>query len=99
MLLRGRDFMAKQQIPIELVLGDATRLPFMSETYDVVLNYGALNGYTDSKAALDEAARVTKKRRTWFFSWMNSCTNQPLWLRRFISSEYYQVIMSFITPG
>lgn len=61
MLLRGQDFMAKQQIPIELVLGDATRLPFMSETYDVVLNYGALNGYTDSKAALDEAARVTKR--------------------------------------
>ena len=26
----------------------------------MVLNYGALNGYTDSKAALDEAARVTK---------------------------------------
>lgn len=60
MLLQGLSFMTKKEIPIELVLGDATRLPFMSETFDVVLNYGALNGYTDSKAALDEMGRVAK---------------------------------------
>lgn len=60
MLFQGLEFMTKKQVPIELVLGDATRLPFMAETFDVVLNYGALNGYTDSKAALDEMARVAK---------------------------------------
>jgi SAM-dependent methyltransferase len=61
MLLQGLDFMTRKQVPIDLVLGDATRLPFASETFDVVLNYGALNGYTDSKRALEEMARVAKR--------------------------------------
>ena len=60
MLLQGLEFMTEKQVPMDLVLGDATRLPFASETFDVVLNYGALNGYTDSKRALEEMARVTK---------------------------------------
>ena len=61
MLLQGLDFMTQKQVPIDLVLGDATTLPFASETFDVVLNYGALNGYTDSKRALEEMARVAKQ--------------------------------------
>ena len=60
MLLQGLQFMAAKQIPIDLVLGSATQLPFASDKFDVVLNYGALNGYTDSKRALEEMARVTK---------------------------------------
>jgi ubiquinone/menaquinone biosynthesis C-methylase UbiE len=60
MLLQGLDFMNQQGIPMDLVLGDAMRLPFAAETFDVVLNYGALNGYTDSGKALAEMARVTK---------------------------------------
>ena len=60
MLLQGFDFMTQKQIPMDFVLGDATRLPFVAETFDVVLNYGALNGYTDSKTALAEMARVAK---------------------------------------
>jgi ubiquinone/menaquinone biosynthesis C-methylase UbiE len=60
MLLQGLDFMTQKQVPLDLVLGDATRLPFAPETFDVVLNYGALNGYTNPKAALDEMARVTR---------------------------------------
>ena len=61
MLLQGLEFMTEKQVPMDFVLGDATRLPFAAETFDVVLNYGALNGYTDSKRALEETARVTKK--------------------------------------
>jgi SAM-dependent methyltransferase len=61
MLFRGLDFMTEKQVPMDFVLGDATRLPFTSETFDVVLNYGALNAYTDPKRALDEMARVTKR--------------------------------------
>jgi len=61
MLLQGLDFMTEKQVPLDLVLGDAMRLPFASETFDVVLNYGALNGYTDSKHALEEMARVAKR--------------------------------------
>lgn len=60
MLLQGLDFMTRQRVTMDFVLGDATELPFQPETYDIVLNYGALNGYTDSKRALEEMARVTK---------------------------------------
>lgn len=61
MLLQGQKLMAERQVPIELVMGDATRLPFENETFDIVLNYGALNGFTDPKLALEEMARVTRK--------------------------------------
>lgn len=60
MLLRGLELMTERQVPMDFVLGDAARLPFASETFDVALNYGALNGYTDSGRALAEMARVTK---------------------------------------
>jgi ubiquinone/menaquinone biosynthesis C-methylase UbiE len=60
MLLRGLEFMTRQQVPMDFALGDAARLPFASESFDVVLNYGALNGYSDSRRALEEMARVTK---------------------------------------
>jgi len=61
MLLQGLDFMSRAQVPMDFVLGDAARLPFTAESFDIVLNYGALNGYTDAGAALSEMARVTKK--------------------------------------
>lgn len=61
MLLQGLDFMAKQNVPMDFALGDAVHLPFQSETFDVVLNYGALNAYTDPRQALSEMARVAKK--------------------------------------
>jgi len=60
MLFRGVEFMTRQKVPMDFVLGDAARLPFTDAAFDVVLNYGALNGYTDSKQALAEMARVTK---------------------------------------
>jgi ubiquinone/menaquinone biosynthesis C-methylase UbiE len=52
--------MKERQIPMEFVLGDAARLPFDSASFDVVLNYGALNGYTNPQRALEEMARVSK---------------------------------------
>ena len=61
MLLQGQKFMIEKQVPIDFVLADATRLPFPVETFDVVLNYGAINGFTNAKLALEEMARVTKK--------------------------------------
>lgn len=60
MLSQGQELMARRNIPINLVLGDAAHLPFQDETFDVTLNYGALNGYANPKKALDEMARVTK---------------------------------------
>ena len=60
MLLSGLDFMTRKQVPIDFVFGDAARLPLESEMFDVVLNYGALNGYTNPQQALEEMARVAK---------------------------------------
>jgi hypothetical protein len=61
MLLQGQELMVKRQVPMDFVLGDATRLPLQSECFDIVLNYGALNGFDNPKLALEEMARVTKK--------------------------------------
>ena len=60
MLLQGRRLMAKRGIPVDFVLADAADLPFCSETFDVVLNYGAINGMTDIGLALAEMSRVTR---------------------------------------
>jgi ubiquinone/menaquinone biosynthesis C-methylase UbiE len=60
MLLQGQALMAARNIPVNFVLGDAARLPFRDDTFDVALNYGALNGYADPKQALEEMARVTR---------------------------------------
>jgi SAM-dependent methyltransferase len=61
MLAQCQDFMMNNKIPIDLVVGDATNLPFRDGFFDVVMNYGAINGYTDIKKALQEMKRVTKK--------------------------------------
>ena len=61
MLVQGQKLMAERQVPIDLVLGDSMHLPLQSERFDIVLNYGALNGFTNPKLALEEMARVTKK--------------------------------------
>jgi len=60
MLLQGRALMAERKVPMDFVLGDAMQLPFCDASFDAVLNYGALNGYSDAKQALAEMARVTK---------------------------------------
>jgi SAM-dependent methyltransferase len=61
MMLQGQKFMSDRQIPMEFVLADAARPPFQSDTFDLVLNYGAVNGFTDPRRALEEMARVTRK--------------------------------------
>ena len=60
MLLQGQALMARRNVPMNFVLADAARLPFRDETFDVALNYGALNGYADPKVALAEMTRITK---------------------------------------
>lgn len=60
MLARGMRAMAKRNLPIDFVLAAAQRLPFESESFDVVTCYGAVNAFTDVAGALEEMARVTK---------------------------------------
>lgn len=60
MLKQGGDMMSAAGVPVDLVLGDAMELPFQSDTFDVVLSYGAVNGLTDPAKAIAEMARVAK---------------------------------------
>ena len=60
MLIQGQKLMAERQISVDLVLGDAMDLPFMDNTFDIVLNYGAINGMANPGMAILEMARVLK---------------------------------------
>ncbi len=61
MLLQGLKFMSNERVAMDFVLGDATKLPFQDGMFDIVLNYGAINGFTNPRVALEEMARVCKK--------------------------------------
>jgi ubiquinone/menaquinone biosynthesis C-methylase UbiE len=91
MLFRGLDFMTQKQVPMDFVLGDAAQLPFAPETFDVVLNYGALNGYTDPKRALEEMARVTKPQGLVLFLdeqlWGSASLVEKIYFNRVLSSH------------
>ncbi|HKU74698.1 MAG TPA: methyltransferase domain-containing protein [Pyrinomonadaceae bacterium] len=91
MLLQGQKLMAERQIPVELVLGDATRLPFANDTFDIVLNYGALNGFTNPKLALEEMARVARPRALVLFLdeqlYERASSVERLYFRKVLSSH------------
>ena len=61
MIVQGRDLLSKLKAPTDFILADATNLPFKSEAFDISINYGAVNLFTDPKSALKEMVRVTKK--------------------------------------
>ena len=61
MLIKGMNSMSAKEVPVDFIICDATRLPFESETFDIVTNYGAINGLDNPKAALAEMVRVTKR--------------------------------------
>ena len=89
MLLQGQKLMAERQVPVELVLGDATRLPFANDTFDIVLNYGALNGFTNPKLALEEMARVARPRALVLF------LDEQLYERAsFVERLYFRKVLS-----
>jgi hypothetical protein len=60
MLRQGSEMMSRAGVPVDLVLGDAVDLPFQSDSFDVVLSYGAVNGLTDPARAIAEMTRVAK---------------------------------------
>ena len=47
MIRQGVAFMNGKKIPMDFVLGDAAELPLQSETFDIVLNYGAINAMSE----------------------------------------------------
>lgn len=60
MLQQGADNAAQANVAVNLFLADAQAIPLPDEAIDLVLNYGALNGYDDQSRALTEMARVLK---------------------------------------
>lgn len=60
MLKQGNAMMSRAGVAVDLVLGDAVDLPFQSDSFDVVLSYGAVNGLSDPAKAIAEMARVAK---------------------------------------
>lgn len=67
MIRQGAALARDMKIPMEFALADAAELPFQSETFDIVLNYGAVNGMDDVARALKEMARVAKPGGLIFF--------------------------------
>ena len=61
MLAQGQTLLRGNNVSVDLIVGDAADLPFADNYFDIVLNYGAVNGYSDIKKALSEMGRVTKK--------------------------------------
>ena len=91
MLTQCQDFMSDNNIPVDLIIGDATTLPFSDEYFDVILNYGAINGYSDIKKALAEMARVVKKDGLVLFLdeqlYSNASTVEKLYFKKVLSSH------------
>lgn len=60
MLAQAQTLLRGNNVTVDLIIGDAADLPFADNYFDVVLNYGAVNGYSDVKKALTEMSRVAK---------------------------------------
>jgi ubiquinone/menaquinone biosynthesis C-methylase UbiE len=60
MLRRCRRQLRRWGIEPLLVEGNGTHLPFASNTFDAVLHFGAINEFTDKRAAVDEMLRVAR---------------------------------------
>lgn len=91
MLAQCQTFMSSNKVPIDLILGDATSLPFANEFFDIVLNYGAINGYSDIERALNEMARVIKKEGLILFLdeqlYTNASGLEKLYFKKVLSSH------------
>lgn len=60
MLAQARKKLARIPCPVELQWGNAEDLPYPSDYFDAVLNFGAMNFITDRKKAIDEMVRVAR---------------------------------------
>jgi ubiquinone/menaquinone biosynthesis C-methylase UbiE len=60
MLAQCQTLLRKSNVSVDLVVGNAADLPFSDNYFDIVTNYGAVNGYSDIEKALAEMSRVTK---------------------------------------
>ena len=50
-----------KHLNVNLIQADAQKLPFVSESFDVVFHFGGVNLFNDSSKAINEFIRVTRK--------------------------------------
>ena len=54
---------------VDLVVGDAERMPFKDESFDLIVSNNGLNNVSDLSKAIKECARVAKKGASFVFSY------------------------------
>ena len=59
-LANCRRLVAKRGWPVELFLGKAEELPFISDSFDSVFHIGGINFFFERKRAIDEMIRVAR---------------------------------------
>ena len=59
-LLRCASYARRKGWPVDLVLGNAERLPFADDSFSAVFHIGGINFFDDKAAALAELARVAR---------------------------------------
>lgn len=90
MITQGMRFMSARGVPVDFIMCDALKLPFESETFDVVTSYGAINGFGDPKGALYEMVRVTKKNGKILF-----LDEQLYELASWVEKLYYKKVLTY----
>ncbi|MBO6657184.1 MAG: class I SAM-dependent methyltransferase [Pseudomonadales bacterium] len=89
MIIQGKMNCEKDGVEIKLALGDACDLPYEDTYFDLVLNYGAVNGYSDIEAAVSEMYRVLKPGGT-----MVIYDEQLYDERNFLEELYFSKVLS-----
>jgi ubiquinone/menaquinone biosynthesis C-methylase UbiE len=67
LLVEAADHLREQGAEAELCCGDARRMPFADESFDVIIDFGTLYHIARSQSALDEIARVLAPAGTFVY--------------------------------
>lgn len=98
---------AKKMDAIDLVRGDALKLPFLSRSFDLVVMITSLEFLSDPVRSLNEAFRVAKKgimlgvlNRNSLLGWQYRKKGGPIWEKaRFYTPNELKDILLKIVPG
>lgn len=68
MLRKAKQKMIKwNNIPLQLLVGDAQQLPYPADSFDAVFNYGIIHHLENWQQGVAEIARVLKKNGVFYF--------------------------------
>lgn len=100
-------FEAKKMDTIDLVQGDALKLPFLSRSFDVVMMITSLEFLSDPVQSLNEALRIAKRgimlgvlNRNSLLGWQYRKKGAPIWDKAhlYTPKELIDILLK-ITPG